>query len=310
MINEGREAGLNIDDNNQISVEDMGDGLPKLIGFILDLCIAEKKLFIIEEPENDIHPGALKALLDLIIRKSNNNQFIITTHSNIVTKYLGSVIGSKLFKLSHKIDQLPPISQMQEIGNDPTDRKDVLYELGYDMMDFDLWEGYLLFEESSAEKIVRDILVPFYYKDLLSKMCTIASNGIDDVEKRFINLHQTMVYVHKLPIYEEKTWVMVDSHPKSEGLRKRLMDNFKSWKSDHFFILTKKNFEEYYPDLFQEEVKRVLEIPGKKEKKLEKKNLCDKVVDWTKNNPKEAKTKFSESAKEIIDILKIINTKI
>ncbi len=310
LVNEGKEGGLIIDDDNFIPIENMGAGIPKLIGFILDLCVAKNKLFLIEEPENDIHPGALKALLNFIIRKSKNNQFIVTTHSNIVTKYLGSVKNSKLIKLKHQNDRRPPVSTIEEIGNDIFDRKKLLYELGYDMLDYDLWEGYLLFEESSAERIVRDILIPLYYEGLLNKLCTIASNGIDDVEKRFINLHQIMVYVHKLPIYEEKTWVMIDSHPKSEGLRKRLMDNFKSWKKDQFFILTKKNFEEYYPEIFQNEVKRVLEIRGKKERRLEKKKLCDKVVDWNLKNKKEAKTQFLISAKEIIDILQIIDNKI
>ena len=311
MTNEGREAGLNIDDVNQISVEDMGDGLPKLIGFILDLCIAEGKLFIIEEPENDIHPGALKALLDLIVRKSSNNQFIVTTHSNIVTKYLGSVENSKLIKLSHKNDQLPPVSQMQEIGNDPIERKKVLYELGYDMMDFDLWEGFLLFEESSAERIVRDIIMPLVNKNLNSKLCTIASNGIDDVNKRFINLHQTMVYLHRTPIYQDKTWVMVDSHSKSETYRNELIGQFKDWSKDQFKILKQTDFEKYYPEQFQEKVDKVLQITDKQEKRNQKKLLCAEVVKWANENPKkDVKDQFLKSAKEVINILEKIDKKL
>jgi hypothetical protein len=57
----------------------MGEGIPHLLGLINDLCLAENKLFLIEEPENDIHPKALKRLLDLIIQKSQSNQFVIST---------------------------------------------------------------------------------------------------------------------------------------------------------------------------------------------------------------------------------------
>lgn len=312
LINAGRDAGLVIDDDSMIPVEDMGDGLPKLIGFILDLCIAENKLFIIEEPENDIHPGALKSLLDLIIRKSVNNQFIITTHSNIVTKYLGSHNESKLFRLSHDNSTLPPISIAQEIGReDLVLRKEILYELGYEMLDFDLWEGFILFEESSAERIIRDILIPIFNIKLVNKMCTIASNGIDDVNRRFYNLHQTMVYLHRTPIYQKNTWVIVDNHPKSEKYRKELINNFNSWNEDQFYILSENDFEKYYPKEFQKEVERILKISDKQEKRSQKKILCDKVVEWAGNTQnKDVKEQFLKSAKEVIEILKDIESKI
>lgn len=312
LINEGRNAGLVIDDESMIPIEDMGDGLPKLIGFILDMCIAENKLFIIEEPENDIHPGALKALIDLIIRKSTNNQFIITTHSNIVTKYLGSHDESKLFRLSHDNNTTPPISVAQEIGtSDLILRKEILYELGYEMLDFDLWEGFILFEESSAERIVRDILIPNFSVKLGNKLCTIASNGIDDVKKRFNNLHQTMVYLHRTPIYQKNTWVMVDKHPKSKTYRNDLFGKFPSWDKDQFTILTETNFEKYYPKSFQGEVDKVLKIKDPEEKRLRKKILLDNVVDWANKTPKEeVKKQFLKSAKEVIDILEKIDKKL
>ena len=41
----------------------MGEGVANIVGLLVDLCLAENKLFLIEEPENDIHPKALKGLL-------------------------------------------------------------------------------------------------------------------------------------------------------------------------------------------------------------------------------------------------------
>ena len=51
----------------------MGEGVTNILGLITDLCVAENNIFLIEEPENDIHPKALKALLDLIASKADAN---------------------------------------------------------------------------------------------------------------------------------------------------------------------------------------------------------------------------------------------
>ncbi len=98
--NNGKEAAYIVDNFDHISLDKMGEGVPNLLGLIVSLCVAENKLFLIEEPENDIHPRALKKLLELIVKKSANNQFVITTHSNIVTKYLGAQEGSKIIGVS------------------------------------------------------------------------------------------------------------------------------------------------------------------------------------------------------------------
>jgi len=62
----------------------MGEGLANIVALLSELAVNSGKLFLIEMPENDLHPQALKALLDLILESSKRNQFIISTHSNIV----------------------------------------------------------------------------------------------------------------------------------------------------------------------------------------------------------------------------------
>jgi predicted ATP-dependent endonuclease of OLD family len=64
--------------------------------------MADGNLFLVEELENDIHPEGLKAILDVIVEKSSSSQFIVSTHSNIVTKYLGSAPGAKVSKASSR----------------------------------------------------------------------------------------------------------------------------------------------------------------------------------------------------------------
>jgi hypothetical protein len=96
---EGIEPGIYVTNNSLIPLRLMGEGVANIVGFIVTLLTEDNKLFLVEELENDIHPTALKKLLELIVAKAKNNQFVISTHSNIVLKYLGVVTGSKIFYL-------------------------------------------------------------------------------------------------------------------------------------------------------------------------------------------------------------------
>lgn len=128
----GKQAAYVVTNQENIPLDAMGEGVANLVGLIVDLCMAENQLFLIEEPENDVHPKALKKLLNLITEKSINNQFIITTHSNIVAKYLGAYPNSKLFSISMEFQNRLPTSQIEKIENTPEDRRHILEELGYD----------------------------------------------------------------------------------------------------------------------------------------------------------------------------------
>ncbi|MBI3234034.1 MAG: ATP-binding protein [Bacteroidetes bacterium] len=114
----------------------MGEGVANILGLIVDLCIADEKIFLIEEPENDIHPKALKTLLNLIIEKSTTNQFFISTHSNIVAKYLGSVSDAKLFNITNNERDSEReklfISRIEVVPNNHEARRRVLEDLGYE----------------------------------------------------------------------------------------------------------------------------------------------------------------------------------
>lgn len=96
----GQQAGLVVDNFRNIPMENMGDGVASIVGLLVDLCVADDKVFVIEEPENDLHPRALKKLLDLITDKAINNQFVVSTHSHIVVRHLGALSGAKVFLVS------------------------------------------------------------------------------------------------------------------------------------------------------------------------------------------------------------------
>ncbi|MEX2235248.1 MAG: AAA family ATPase, partial [Cyclobacteriaceae bacterium] len=117
----GMEAGIYVGHTSMIPLKAMGDGVATIVGFIVTLLTEDKKLYLVEELENDIHPKALKKLLTLIEKKSTNNQFLISTHSHIVLKYLGIIPEAKIFYTEWTTVNDVPTSTVKEIENRPED---------------------------------------------------------------------------------------------------------------------------------------------------------------------------------------------
>ncbi len=300
-----------------IYIQSMGEGVANIIGLITILLTENEKLFLIEELENDIHPEALKKLLNLIIEKSDKNQFIISTHSNIVLKYLGSAANSKIFYIdwqpkdikSYSEKENIPISQVSLIDNSPAERINILQKLGYDFFDFELYKAYLILEESSAEQIIKEFIIPNFIPELQNKIKTIAAGGVDDILPRLIDFKRLFVFIHNSEIYFEKAWIIADGDEAGLKVIKDIRKQFSTWRKDQFSNWSKKNFEDYYPDRFQDDVKKIFEL-DKKRKRGEKARLLKEVLKWTVNEKDLAIKEFERSAKDVIDFLNLIAKKI
>jgi len=307
-------TGIFVTSSKVIPVEKMGEGVVNILGLIVILLTEDNKLFLIEELENDIHPQALKKLLNLIVAKSQNNQFVISTHSNIVVKYLG-VDPAKTFHITWQPfekegkDKIPT-SHVTEVGNDPLSKLNLLESLGYELFDFDLYSSYLIFEESSAERIVRDFLIPEFAPGLLNKVKTHAASGASDLELRFHSFLSLFVFVHQNPIYYQKVWVFADGDDEGKKAVKSLRKKFPTWPEKHFTNFSKSNLEDYYPATFKKQVEQIGNTRDKQKKRQLKIELTNKVIDWCLKNKGTAKKEFAVSAAEIIDYLKQIETKI
>ena len=186
--NNGQKPGIYLSDGRKLGIDQLGEGVPNIVGMLAEITLAKNKLFLIEEPENDLHPKALKALLELILESSASNQFVISTHSNIVLKILGSHEKSRIFQVSQVPETMPQEASVREIENSPQARLNVLSDLGYNFTDLELWEGWLILEESSAERVIRDYLIP-WFAPKLTRMRTISSSGVDRVEPNFEDLN-------------------------------------------------------------------------------------------------------------------------
>lgn len=302
----GKQAGLVVDNYQGIPLEAMGEGIPNLLGIIVDLCVAQHKLFLIEELEDDIQPRMLKKLLEFIIEKSEVNQFVISTHSNIVARYLGAVPESKVYYVSMQLQGRIPTSSCQEII-EPVERRRVLEELGYELLDYNLAEGWILFEESSAEKIIRKYLIPWFASELVGKIRTIAAGGTSDVEPKFADFNRLFLFLHLESIYKDHAWVIVDGEPSGYGVIQRLKDKYMpgGWSEDRFINFQKADFEEYYPSRFASERTHALGLRDQA-KRAAKKQLLETVEAWIATNEQEARVEFEISASEVIAILKDI----
>jgi predicted ATPase len=305
----GMQAGISVGRFDHIPIEAMGEGVSSQLGLITHLCMAEDNLFLIEEPENDIHPQSLKALLDVIIEKSASNQFIVTTHSNIVTRYLGAAPNSKLFNIELEFaPNAVPTSTIREVEKTPAARIAALRRLGYELYDFDLWEGWLILEEASAEVIIRDYLIP-WFAPRLSRVRTLSAGGTSKVEPAFEDFRRLFLFTHLEPQYKERAWVVVDGDVTGIKVVKQLRAKYPSWPAEHFRTLSKPDFEHYYPKRFKADVDDVLALTHDA-KKPEKDKLTEKVKAWCDKSPDEARREFEGSAAEVIELLREIEQKV
>jgi hypothetical protein len=261
--------------------------------------------------ENDLHPKALKGLLEFIIEKSTDNQFIISTHSNIVTKYLGASPAAKVFKVEMRQDAgRLPTSTCTLVPHEPAARLALLEELGYEPSDFYLWKAFLILEESTAERLIRDFFIPYMVPQLQGKLKTLASQGVDEVALRMADLLRLFVFIHITPQYSERAWIVVDGGPKGEELMKSLRNKFATWPADHFATFSKPCFEEYYPPQYAEQVARIVQIPNGLEKQTAKGELVQVVLSNALADITKAKLEFSKSADEVLQLLNYISEKL
>lgn len=301
----GQRPGVYLPDQTTIPIEQMGEGVPNIVQLLCHLAVSRGKLFLIEEPENDLHPLALKALLNLILASAAENQFVVSTHSNIVVSHLCSAPNSRLFKVSSLKGKLPVEATIAPVPQAAEARIGVLQELGYAFSDFDLWDGWLLLEEASAECIIRDYLVPWFAPGL-RRIKTVSAGGASNVEPAFVDLHRLMLFTHLQPAYAGKAWVRVDGDEAGHHVIERLRAQFSSVAPGHFRAFAESQFERYYPEPFSGRSAEVLGIADRKVRRCKKRELLQEVLAWLDVDAERAKASLASSAKEVIDDLRTI----
>jgi predicted ATPase len=298
----GKMAGLELDAQEQryIPLTRMGAGVAQVLGLVVELLVAKNKLFLIEEIENDLHPSALRKLLELVeVSALAGNQFVISTHSSVVLRALGSVAGTKLWQ-TVRVNMNPPESKLAEVLSEPRARRALLQALGYDLVDYDLYDAWLILEESSAERLVREFIIPWFAARLGGRIRTLAAQGASDVEPRFVDLHRLFVFIHLEPIYRQRAWVLTDGDDVGREAAVSLRRAFFTWPEEHFAWFSEPAFEHYYPAEFEERVREVLAIGDRERLRQQKKQLLEDVVAWLREDRARGEKALEISAQEVI----------
>lgn len=267
----GQMPGIYLPDQSTIYIRQMGDGVPHVVGLLVDLSLYRGKLFLIEELENDLHPTALKALLRLIVTSAEHNQFVVSTHSNIVASYLASTSDSRLYYVDSTPGSVVPTARVREVGPDASDRTAVLRELGYELIDMELWDAWLFLEESSAERVIREFLIPWFVPGLDGRIRTVAAGGISKVGPTFEDFHRLMLFAHLQAGYRQRAWVVVDGGEAGAKIISELSSRYSAtWDLSHFRSLREVAFERYYPSRFQNDADTALSMKDREQRRESK----------------------------------------
>jgi predicted ATPase len=92
--------GFSVKISNERSLYQVGYGITQLLPIILQVALLENSVFIIEEPESNLHPALQSKLADFFIEASKtfNTQFIIETHSEYLIRKLQYLTAKKEIK--------------------------------------------------------------------------------------------------------------------------------------------------------------------------------------------------------------------
>jgi len=248
-----------------------------------------------------LHPRALGALLDLIVESSARNQFIISTHSPAVVSRLASIEGHTLLNVIAG-DSIESSSRVEDITGDRDRRVLALRELGAEPVDVGLYEGWILFEESSAESIIKQFLIPMFAPRLLS-LCTLSTNGADEAPDRLKALERHFLFSHLEPLYRDRTWVVLDGDVKGAEVKQRILATFGADRDPFIRLLSEPSFERYYPQEFHGRVDEVLAVSDRKTRRQEKRALLLDVLTWLREDPDRARREQESSASPVIALL-------
>jgi hypothetical protein len=302
IVDNGQQVGWSISDAEHIDLNRMGEGVSSALRLITEISTSKSKLFLIEEPETDLHPAALRRLLNLIIESSveHQNQFIVSTHSDLVLRELGAVEGARIYRTKLKFDQDVPATSVKLV-DDRSSRLELLSELGYDP---ELPSAWLVFEESTAERVCREVLIPFFAPDL-RQLRTLAARGAGDIPRRVTDLHRVVLFAHLSEVYRDRVWVIADGDQAGDEAISKLR-LFTTWDHSRFTQWPRPCFEDLYPPRFADKVAEIRATKDWRKQEQLKGELAATVCKWSIQEPEAAKAELEESAGDAIATLRSI----
>jgi hypothetical protein len=305
----GQLPGLAVDDSTEIRLGSMGAGVIRMARLLVYLAHARTRILLVEEPENDLHPEALHYVLELIATVAPESQVIVTTHSHIVVNSLAAEKDCAIYSVEMELNENRIPTGTVSKCETAQERLAILRRLGNQLVDFGLFEAYLILEESSAETIVQRLMAWFVPK-LVGRIRTLACYGVEDAIPRFSDLRRLFVFTHLEDIYRGRAWVVVDGDDAGRAVVEKLKTDFSDWPEEHFRSFAAPAFELFYPEPFRKRANAALGTSNRDERRRLKRELLADVIAWIDENDDRARKAFEESAASAIEILRDIELKV
>lgn len=303
---EGHLPGVAVAPGVGISLTRMGEGVTNVVEIAAEIASPGRRLFLIEEPENDLHPTALVSLLDVILEAAaDGHQFLITTHNDIVLRTLGASSGTLIYNTSSSIgaDDLAETTYTPVV--DPFEREDALRQLGYEQA---TPFGWLILEEASAEAFIGEALIPLFAPKL-AVLRTVSAMGVGNLNRRVESLRSMILFAHLSDRPQPMAWVLSDGDQAGRDAIAYLRTAYRTWPADRFLALDRDNIEDYYPARFAEEVAEIRAAGDARKAMSLKGALANRVRDWALTDERAA-PELAESAASVIAVLHEIQSSI
>ena len=160
------------------SIADQGSGVANVVGMLYATLISDTpKVLILEEPNNFLHPRALRDLLAILGEYGKQHQFFITTHSSDV---LRNVRASTVTMLEHDGAQT---TIRQEQGSQIHKFRSSLISLGISLNELHA-RDYVLWAEGKTEQAVLPLILEKFFPSVAQKIAVLPLVATGDFESR------------------------------------------------------------------------------------------------------------------------------
>jgi len=132
----------------------------------------------------------------------------------------------------------------------------------------------------------------------------MAAIGANDVLRSFDAIYKLVLYTHPEERYRGRVAVILDGDSTGKDIVQQLQSKFPSWPAEAFTVFPKGAFELYYPARFAQDAAEALAVEDKQARRAAKKKLLLAVVALIEQNEDLAEEDFSESAAEVIGMLR------
>jgi len=233
-------------------------------------------IYVIEEPENHLHPEYLRKLFKFFKEISYERQIIISTHSPLLVDKI-NIENNWLVMLKDRETKVQRIEKREDL-------KLVLAELGLVPTDIFL-KDFVLFVEGGTEKeaIVPILAEKLGFSELIDRIAVISVGGQDQL-KNYLR-----IWLELLDVFPVGYIILLDKH--SERLIPDLTREL-GIDDEKFLILKKGSIEDYYPiELVVKAIRDLFDIELKPED-IDQQKPRDKEIERILNNHNKKRSRW------------------